>query len=429
VYQLVTFLKDECSKTRRSRKIKIDFTTSGYKLKTNGPAKICSNNGQLSIESPNNTNYAYQWYRDGQLLNNVTGFALTATQGGSYWAVLKDAKQGCSSRSDTVTVKTVTAATVGIVSSNGTQLCTATTTILSAQNNAIGSYQWSKDGQTLPNETKSTITVSQVGSYGVAAIDTNGCTINAPIQKIEIVSKITVALDSLPSFCGVDFQPVMLKGTPTGGVYAGVGVSNSQFSPRAAGIGTHIVTYTVKGTLDCQNGEAKRNVTITPPPVLNLGNDREIFKGSSVELNGDLGTGYGYVWTPPFSLSNPNAGRTTATPDKTTTYTLQANGPNGCTAKDTITIRVITVIYVPDVFTPNADGSNDVWVLRGLDNYPDVEVRVFSRWGTLVFYGKGSNQPAFDGTMNNQLLPTGVYTYVINANENQVFRGSITILR
>ena len=56
-------------------------------------------------------------------------------------------------------------------------------------------------------------------------------------------------------------------------------------------------------------------------------------------------------------------------------------------ASDTIGITVISPLYIPDVFTPNGDGQNDQWELRGLENYPEAQVLVFNRWGNLVFYG------------------------------------------
>jgi gliding motility-associated-like protein len=435
VYQLVTYLKDQCSKTRRSRKVKIDFTTSRYKLKTNGPPKICSNNGRLTIESPENANYSYQWYKDGLALS-LNRASIIATAAGNYWAVLRDVVQGCSSRSDTVNVKTVTAATANISSSDGNgspmrQLCTGTTTTLSAQNDALGSYQWTKNGQTLPNETKPTLTVSTAGDYAVTAKDTNGCAVNPTAVKIEVVNKVTVRLDSLPNFCGINHAAISLVGTPAGGVFAGAGVSNGQFDPKMAGIGTHSISYTVKGALDCQNGEATRRLTITPPPILDLGNDRELFRGSSLTLNGDLGIGYQYVWSPPTYLNNARTARPIASPEATTTYILTATGPNGCVATDTIKIVVMTTIYIPDVFTPNGDSVNDTWVLRGLENYPEVEVRVFNRWGNVVFYGKGPSQLAFDGRFNGTMLPSGVYTYLIDTktNSNQVVRGSLLLAR
>ena len=433
VYQLVTYLENTCSKTRRSRKVKVDFTNSNFKLKANGPARACSGGGgNFTLETPENSNYTYEWYRDGQRLTAATQATLKPTEAGRYWAVVRDAVQGCSSRSDTVAVQSVTPLAVSINSSAGFQICSGTATTLSVGNSAAQkTYQWRRNDQEMPNETKSTLLVSDAGDYKVALIDTNGCGHSATTIKIEVVNKITVTLDSIPNFCGVGFPPVALQGTPTGGTYAGNGVSNNQFEPPKAGIGTHQISYSIKGALACQQGEAKRTVVITPPPVLNLGPDREVFKGSAVQLNGDLGAGYTYNWTPSTTLSNPLAAKTQASPEASTTYTLRATGPNGCVAVDTITIRVITTIYIPDVFTPNGDGVNDVWELQGLENYPEVEVRVFNRWGNAVFEGTGSRQSAFDGKFGIASLPVGVYAYIIKTKpvNGYVFRGSVLILR
>ncbi|MCU0340796.1 MAG: gliding motility-associated C-terminal domain-containing protein, partial [Spirosomaceae bacterium] len=431
-YQLVTYLEDRCSKTRRSRKVKIDFTTSNFKLKANGRPRICATGGgNFTLESPANANYTYEWYLDGQRLSAAQAL-LTPTQAGRYWATVRDASKGCSSRSDTVQVQRVTPANISLSSSEGLQLCVGITTTLGIANGgSLKTYQWTRNGQVLPNENKASLAVSEAGDYKVAATDTNGCNLTAATINIKVVNKVMVTLDSVRNFCGTNFAAVPLIGTPTGGVYAGNGVANGQFDPKVAGVGTHEVVYSIKGALACQNGEAKRTVIITPPPVLDLGTDREIFKGSSVILNGDLGAGYRYQWSPPTALSQPLAGKTSASPESTTTYTLLAAGPDGCQALDTITVRVITTIYIPDVFTPNGDGQNDVWELRGLENYPNVEVTVWNRWGNVVFYGKGSNQKLFDGKNNDLALPNGVYAYYIktNAEGSYVFRGAVMIMR
>lgn len=379
IYQLITYLDNQCSKTRRSRKIKVDFTTSNFKLKTNSPLKICNNGGEVTLESPQNTNYTYEWYKDGVRLSTASQATYIATNPGRYWAVLRDVQQGCTSRSDTLTIQAIAPTVVNITNSNGTQICIGTSTTLSASNNAIKSFQWTYNGQDITNETKNTFVVSQAGEYNVAVIDTNGCrTAGSPI-KIEVVSKITVILDSLPNFCGTDHPPMSLNGTPAGGTYTGKGVLNGHFDPKMAGVGTHIITYSIKGELACQSGQAVRLLVITPPPVLNLGRDREIFKGASIELNGDLGSNYTYNWSPTTALSNPSGAITSASPESTTTYQLTALGPGGCKASDSITVRVITTIYIPDAFTPNSDGINDVWKLTGIENYPDIEVTIFNR--------------------------------------------------
>lgn len=431
IYQLITYLDNQCSKTRRSRKIKVDFTSSNFKLKSNSPLRICTNGGQIMLESPQNANYAYEWYKDGVLVPAASQATYTATEAGRYWAVLRDVTQGCTSRSDTLSIQAVVPTVVNIANSSGGQICAGTSTTLSVTNNAIKSFQWIYNGKDLLNETKNNLTVSQAGEYNVTVVDTSGCQATSASVKINVISKITVTLDSLPNFCGADHPAITLKGEPVGGIYTGKGVLNSQFDPKKAGVGTHIITYSIKGELACQSGQAVRSLVITPPPVLNLGRDREIFKGASIELNGDLGNSYIYNWSPTTALSNPSGAITNSSPESTTTYQLTALGPGGCKASDSITVRVITTIYIPDAFTPNSDGINDVWKLTGIENYPDIEVTIFNRWGNIVFYKKGSNQPFFDGTRDGEVLPVGVYAYVIKTNDTSgyIFRGAVTLLK
>ncbi|MFN8343432.1 MAG: gliding motility-associated C-terminal domain-containing protein [Spirosomataceae bacterium] len=429
-YQLVTYLQNQCSKTRRSRKIKVDFTTTTFKLKSTGPPRICLTNGKFALESPANANYTYEWYKDGQKLS-ASQSNYTVTEPGSYWAIINDIVQGCTSRSDTVKIQTVPPTVVNITNSSSGQICPGTSATLSVTNNAVKSFQWTSNGQNLPNETKNALIVSQAGEYNVTVIDTNGCQASGIAAKIEVVNKITVTFDSLPNFCGTDYPPLPLKASPSGGSFSGKGVVNNQFDPKTAGVGTHTITYSIKGSLACQSGEAVRTLVITPPPLLNLGRDREIFKGASIELKGDLGAGYRYTWTPPTGLTNPTAAMTSAAPEATTFYTLRAEGPNGCIAVDTILVRVITTIHIPEAFTPNGDGINDTWELRGLENYPEAEVSLYNRWGNAIFFGKGSTQRAFDGKFNGEALPTGVYVYVIKTKpaDGYEFRGAVLLLK
>lgn len=432
-YQLVTYLSDKCSKTRRSRKVKVDFTKSNFKLKTNTPPYICSNGSStLVLESPANDNYTYEWYSNGQLLSGNSKSNLQTNQAGKYWAIIRDVTKGCSSFSDTVTVTSVEPIKALFINDQDSKICNGTSIELQIKNpSGFNVLKWLKNGQELINEKNPLLIANQPGVYQVMAIDTNGCSSESGSLKIEVVEKIIPTLDSLPDLCGTDHPPILLNGIPSGGVYGGDGVTNQLFDPKKAGIGTHTITYSVRGTITCQDGMATRTLVITPPPVINLGEDKSLYLGGSTTINGDLGGGYTYQWSPTTALSNPNGGQTEAAPEKTTTYTLVALGPNSCKVSDSITIQVIYPIYIPDVFTPNGDGINDVWKLTGINSYPEVEITIFNRWGELVFYQKGNKQPAFDGLKNGELLPTGVYAYVIktNGSNGHIFRGAVTLIR
>jgi gliding motility-associated-like protein len=72
-------------------------------------------------------------------------------------------------------------------------------------------------------------------------------------------------------------------------------------------------------------------------------------------------------------------------------------------------------IIIPNAFTPNGDGINDIWNIKKLDDFPQCLVSVYSRYGSLVFQSHGYAKP-WDGTSNGSPVPTGTYYYIINTN-------------
>jgi gliding motility-associated-like protein len=81
-----------------------------------------------------------------------------------------------------------------------------------------------------------------------------------------------------------------------------------------------------------------------------------------------------------------------------------------------------------NTFTPNGDGVNDYWVIKGLDTYPDATVKIFNRYGNSIFESVGYARP-FDGNRNGKPLPAGVYYYIINLKRGDVLSGNVTIIR
>jgi gliding motility-associated-like protein len=82
-----------------------------------------------------------------------------------------------------------------------------------------------------------------------------------------------------------------------------------------------------------------------------------------------------------------------------------------------------------NVFSPNGDGINDVWTLKGLKDFPNCTVEIFTRYGQKIFFSKGYNKP-WDGVFNGTGMPVGTYYYVIDLRDGtKPFGGSVTVLR
>jgi gliding motility-associated-like protein len=105
-----------------------------------------------------------------------------------------------------------------------------------------------------------------------------------------------------------------------------------------------------------------------------------------------------------------------------TTYTREIN-------LCSIDSKSFIVIIVPKYFSPNNDGYNDVWEVKGLINYPFGEVTLFDRYGKLITK-LNVKQPKWDGTFNNNPLPNTDYWYVLKLdNDSPEVKGHFTLKR
>ncbi len=160
-----------------------------------------------------------------------------------------------------------------------------------------------------------------------------------------------------------------------------------------------------------------------------------ILKGDNVKLYGKP-DGYSYIWTPESKVNNSQLQNTEATVWENTIYTLKVSDDQ-CTVSDTILIHIIPwdcdfpYVFVPNAFSPNSDGENDVLFVRG-HPIKKIEFRVFNRWGEKVFESFDINQ-GWDGTYKGKLVDPDVFDYYLNVEcigeEHKQMQGNITVLR
>ena len=87
-----------------------------------------------------------------------------------------------------------------------------------------------------------------------------------------------------------------------------------------------------------------------------------------------------------------------------------------------------TILDYPSFFTPNGDGSNDVWKITDLDNYPTAVIYIYDRYGKLLKQ-LNSLSNGWNGTLNGYLLPADDYWFRLILNENQVINGHFSLKR
>ena len=257
------------------------------------------------------------------------------------------------------------------------------------------------------------------------------------IQTITVKSVPEVIFTAIPDVCQ-ELLPFQLtqaseKNAQAGiGIYSGNGVSASGiFSPALAGLGKHTIKYVFTSNNGCADS-LSREILVMPTPALFAGRDTIILEGGEVKLNAIAsGNNLSYKWVPSLGLSKDDILDPVASPLDDITYVLTVTSDQGCVSVDAIFVKVLKSPEVPNAFTPNGDGINDIWNIKYLESYANASVKVFSRYGSVVYYSiKGYAQP-WKGQMNGNDLPMGTYYYIIDPKTKgrKLISGSVTIIR
>lgn len=162
----------------------------------------------------------------------------------------------------------------------------------------------------------------------------------------------------------------------------------------------------------------------------------EIYDGQVITLSSKQIPNMLYQWVPT-SVYSPNSPITKARPLTTTTYTAYVTDEKGCNAQDSVTIKVNVVIcdkpniFIPNIFTPNNDGKNDVIKVSG-EYVRSINFCIFDRWGEMVFSTKDINE-GWDGKFRGKDCIPGVYFYRLEveceAERKYASSGDITLIR
>lgn len=222
-----------------------------------------------------------------------------------------------------------------------------------------------------------------------------------------------------------------ISGIPGTGVFTGTGVTaDGFFDPLISGTGSFDISYTFTANNGC-NDIKKQTIVVYELPTVDLGEvEPVILIGGQTVINATVtGIGLTYKWIPSDGLNRDDILNPIASPKETTLYTLFVTSSNGCTVFDAITINVVEFPDFPNTFTPNGDAVNDIWNIKYLETYVNVQVLIFNRYGSEVFKSIGYLKP-WDGKTNGKDVPVGTYYYIIDPkNGSKKFSGSVTVIR
>ena len=165
-------------------------------------------------------------------------------------------------------------------------------------------------------------------------------------------------------------------------------------------------------------------VVLHPLPTIALSPNIQAFYGDQIPLNA-IGNSPGvYTWTPPEFLSCINCPNPIANPDNDYAYTVTFVDLNGCVASATVNLSYEAVIYVPNTFIPDGNGTNDLFGAYG-GNIKEMELIIFNRWGELI-KTLTSLSDFWDGTYEGLPCPDGAYTWKLNYLDKQERKYTLT---
>ncbi|WP_160711549.1 PKD domain-containing protein [Chitinophaga solisilvae] len=394
-----------------------------------------------SQPSPNIPIATWQWdLGNGQKSAAQIPAATKYTSSGGYPVklVITDARNCQDSVTKTITINPTPYIRV---SSPQPKICEGNSITLHAQSD--GNVQWLSGASlscvfcTDPVATPVTNT-----RYLAEAANAYGCTLRDSVD-IAVVPKVNLTVSNDTFACYG--SSIRLKATGAA-IYDWTPVTGLTNNTIADPITTPIedITYQVRGTNDplCpMSAPLSVKVAVKAVPTINAGNDQTVTAGDIVRLmaNGSSDI-VKWQWSPADYLDNPASPFTTAAVRKSMTYSITGTNQYGCTKSDVMSVDLVCntdAVFIPNTFSPNGDGVNEVFYPRGRGVAFIKSFRIFNRLGQEVFHREKINiddiTAGWDGNFNGKPQAADVYIYFIEAycdtNDFFTLKGNVTLLR
>ncbi|MCP4520682.1 MAG: gliding motility-associated C-terminal domain-containing protein, partial [Cytophagales bacterium] len=260
--------------------------------------------------------------------------------------------------------------------------------------------------------------------------DQNGC-VNSQTSEIMVHQQPTVSIENELFLCEGDQKIFTTQVSNPNVSYTwyqdGTALSQKASTLKVDEVGTYQVEITYEV---CKNTSEEKEVDLMLIDV-EAGKDQTIMWDEEGVLSAviDATNEYTVKWEGDNNQTFSEE-EVRVTLEETTTYTIIVTDEYGCMASDDVTITLLPQIIVPNGFSPNGDGLNEEWIIKNIEDYPNAIVKIFNRWGDVVFTTYGGYENDWTGMSEGTPLPNATYYYTIDLNHNSlVYSGSISIIR
>lgn len=389
----------------------------------NYPAEIslCENDFK-ELSTIERDGYTYKWFRDELEIQGATNSRYEASAEGNYRVEVSNNCIGNYLSSATVRIKRSVLATPVIFADKG-RYCFGEEAILHIDNPEGNEVIWYKDGNELRDfKNENMITASSAGSYRALTRSTAGCEKQSLSYdlKIDPLPVVHVSVNPDKVLCFGENVRLVVNEIEGASYKWSTGETSSFINVHNSGL----YDVTVTSASGCVAVSNKIEIKNYDKLVLAQAPDSKIctISGEQINLVAEAGFAH-YYW-------NNVQGQNTLLVTKPGDYLLTVEDSNGCKAN--VTYKVIPwceEIFVPNTFSPNGDGINDIWRVVGLEDDPAASVEIYNRHGSLMYKGRGSSA-VWDGKINSSEAAIGVYYYIIKTkNSVKPVKGSLMVVR
>jgi gliding motility-associated-like protein len=304
-------------------------------------------------------------------------------------------------------------------------------------------YTWQSNATlSCTNCAKPVVNTVNNNIYFVTGTDLAGCTATDSV-RVTVVQPFSISTIAGDSLCKGQSINLAATGADRYVWTPARGLNNAAIANPTANPDT-TTTYRVIGYdyRNCFADTATVSIAVFPVPVFNIVQETiNLAVGNFIRINtvnsADI---INWRWTPATRLSCNNCAEPVASPTVATTYRAVVSNAGGCTAEDQVRIEVFCNngnVFVPNTFSPNGDGSNDVFFPRGKGIAGIKNLQIFNRWGQIVFqkFNFDINNPnaGWDGRFNGQPVNQDVFVYQMEVicETGEVFplKGNVSLIR